>query len=53
MLVNQPQNMANKALPDYLLTANLIEEQIMKIAFEIENDAPRTFYDQMIEEEKK
>ena len=45
--------MANKALPDHLMTANLIEEQIMKIAFEIENDAPCSLHVQMPEEDKK
>ena len=43
MLVNQPLSMANKVIPNHITTANLIEEQIMKIAFEIENEVSSTY----------
>ena len=43
--------MANNA--NHILTANLIEESIMKIAFEIENDPPGPLHVQVLEEEKK
>ena len=38
---------------NYILTANLIEESIMKIAYEIENDPPGPLHVQELEEEKK